>query len=322
MPRAYPGTFEGRPRYRWTTMVNGQRLRVTCNQLNLPREQWTKDGSYQAADEYFRRLQANPVNEAMERLSLPAEQLQRLAEQGIAAKAILDAKGDVSSLMDVDGLVEGVITDTWDDQHKLQIIQQFGEKIGVSAVRDYRLEVHAARFLELELAKGSKPRTYGELSESITAIINTPHVLHPGMDVRDITKTTVEDYYLYLRRTGRENAQQKKQFGFFKRLVKYFWSADLIELPRNLDYAWDFRVTTKAVKEYDLEEVKALLRKLTGRLRLYALLGLNCGMLSVDVARTKSTCRTVGSSVREPRRRVRRTCRSWITPCGPTRSPC
>jgi integrase len=210
-------------------------------------------------------------------------------EQGKVAQAILDAKGDVDTLMaDVDGLVPGVVTEQWDDQHRLNIVQAVAEKVGIVAPADYRLEGHATRFLELQRAKGTKARTYGELSESVQAIIRTDGILSPDMDVRKISLRTVQDYYLHLRRSGRANPQQKKQFGFFKRLLRYLWREELIELPRNLESEdWDFRVTVQAVKEYDLAEVKTLLGRLPDRLKLYALLGLNCGMLSVDVGQLR-----------------------------------
>jgi integrase len=158
-----------------------------------------------------------------------------------------------------------------------------------AAPQTYALEPNSKRFLELERAKNNKPRTYGELSESITAIIRTTFkgqaILAPTMDVRKIDKTTVENIYLFLRNESkREPAQQKKQFGFFKRLIRYLWQSDLIELPKNLDAEnFVFNVTAKKVKEYDKAEINALLTGLPDRLKLYALLGLNCGMLTIDI---------------------------------------
>ena len=45
-----------------------------------------------------------------------------------------------------------------------------------------------------------------------------------------------------------------------------------------------FTTTTKAVQTWKIETVRACLKKLKPRLRLYALLGLNCGMTNVDIA--------------------------------------
>ncbi len=58
MPRKAELTWEGAPRNRWSVMLGGVRYRVTCGQLGLPREQWTKDASYQAANAWWVGKQA------------------------------------------------------------------------------------------------------------------------------------------------------------------------------------------------------------------------------------------------------------------------
>lgn len=53
LPPSYRG-WEGPPRYRWSKMYRGVRLRVTCAELGLPREQWNSGDSYEAWQAWLR----------------------------------------------------------------------------------------------------------------------------------------------------------------------------------------------------------------------------------------------------------------------------
>ena len=104
MAKAYNGgTFEAHPHYRWVKLFNGQRFYAKCGDgidtekithLNLPRDQWTKDGSRQAANEWWKlkeaKLTANSVNTAFQRIAgKTIEELHRdLAKGQLAARII------------------------------------------------------------------------------------------------------------------------------------------------------------------------------------------------------------------------------------------
>lgn len=47
MGRSFEMSWEGSPNYRWVRMYRGQRYRVNCDNLGMPR---TKDESYPAAN--------------------------------------------------------------------------------------------------------------------------------------------------------------------------------------------------------------------------------------------------------------------------------
>lgn len=315
MPRKRPGTWEGKPHLRWVKMVKGVRYRVSCAELGLPESEWTEVGSIKAAAEWMdAKLNAqpalDPLNQQLADIldRTTPDDLRRLAVQGAEARrilAILDSAsvdGQKPTAMPVAELAtlpipERVITTalaadnpfyTTDDNP--DELARIGRTLAKPKVETcFTLKHHAARFLELELAKNNRPRTYGELSESIDAMLNTVYkgsiALSSEMDVRTIDKTTVENYFLFLRhKSGKVPAQQKKQWGFFKRLVRYIWEAELIDLPKNLDSnSLTFKVTPQKIKKYDKQEIVALLKRLPDRLKLYALLALNCGMLSVDI---------------------------------------
>jgi integrase len=57
-------------------------------------------------------------------------------------------------------------------------------------------------------------------------------------------------------------------------------------MPRNLA-SHKFQVSPQAVKTYPTAKVRHVLATLKSRLKLYALLGLNCGMTNVDIAALK-----------------------------------
>ena len=44
---------EGKPDYRWVKRFRGVRYRVTCESLGLPRDGWTKEDSWQAANQWW-----------------------------------------------------------------------------------------------------------------------------------------------------------------------------------------------------------------------------------------------------------------------------
>ena len=302
-------SWEGAPHFRWVKMFQGQRYRVRCEELGLAAHHWTKEASYQAANEWWEKKLADlsgpdPLQAAYDSSlgSVSLEEMQRTIAEAELYQAVLFQKRnhpprDQLAPESIDGILalgldldpEELETGSLSPDRRFELLGKVGNMIGKPAApMTYQLKANSKRFLELERAKNRKPRTYGELSESIEAIITTKYkgnaILYPEMDVRKIDKTTVENFYLFLRvESKREPGQQKKQFGFFKRLVRHLFTAELIDLPRNLDNKWDFNVVAKKVKEYDKAEILALLKALPDRLKLYALLGLNCGMLSVDV---------------------------------------
>jgi integrase len=53
MPRKFQMSWEGPPAYRWVKMYRGQRYRIACADLHLPKEKWTKELSYQAANDWW-----------------------------------------------------------------------------------------------------------------------------------------------------------------------------------------------------------------------------------------------------------------------------
>src|SRR5947209_5333387 len=51
--RKFLMSWEGKPYYRWVKMFKGVRYRVTCEDLGLRRDRWTKEDSWQAANQWW-----------------------------------------------------------------------------------------------------------------------------------------------------------------------------------------------------------------------------------------------------------------------------
>jgi site-specific recombinase XerD len=330
MPRAFKkaGTFQ---RGAWTKMVDGKRHRVTCAELHLPPEQWTKEASYQAAVEHWEKFFApkapvlDPINQQLATIldGTSVEELRRLANQGAEARRILA----VLEAASVDGLqpemlvaspdeigfapigkapmpvaelatlpipqpiitknlTDGVFDDD-EDVAKMRLGQAAKTLAKPKIETSFTLRHQADKLLEIERARETKATTYKELKVYTDKLAE---MLGNDLDARTINEQTVTAMYLKLKAKGWSNSTRRKAWRIFRRLVKYLYSERIIDLPRNLnDSKLSFKIAAQKITRYTKEEVQAELKGLPDRLRLYALLGLNCGMLGVDMASIKWT---------------------------------
>ena len=58
MGRKYLMSWDGSPNFRWVKMYRGVRYRVSCADLGLAEQLWTKEDSYQLANQWWQRLTA------------------------------------------------------------------------------------------------------------------------------------------------------------------------------------------------------------------------------------------------------------------------
>jgi hypothetical protein len=95
--------------------------------------------------------------------------------------------------------------------------------------------------------------------------------------------------YTWIRNeSGQSAAVQRKLWNYFRRFVRFLWSEGYIALPRNLnERIFTFGNRAKKIKTYPVDEVRKMLATLPDRLKLYALLALNCGMYGVDMAQIR-----------------------------------
>jgi hypothetical protein len=167
------------------------------------------------------------------------------------------------------------------------------------------LRYHADRFKELLRAKcRDRPGTYGEQDRLVELLLNIDRrqqdgqvveaVTHPEMLVEQLTEQTFQKYFLALsdlvNATEITEETARKRLRMLKRFIKYLWGQRLIELPRNLDSEeFRFPVAAREIVVPERERVVTLVGALPPRLRLYALLALNCAMNQVDIAELRHT---------------------------------
>lgn len=302
-------------------MYKGERHRVTCKELGAAT--WTKEGSGKLADDWWRRKLAELRGGALPPEVVEVQQvvgthrvqgLRDLVEKGRAAAAMLDvlerAAGEVVPPTVVgtnpDGHAVAVMPDADDGAALLMkgelpadaIAAGFPVADAAQRLRDVR---HDAAKLDvgpgrkdntvrgwgerwLVLLKGEmKPVSFAEIRDFVGHLAGK---IGTGLDVSKINEQTVQVVYLWLRDGGLSDGRKKKFWGFFRRFVRYLWGLKLVEMPRNLD-GYTFTVSAKKVPTYPLSKVRTVLDDLKPRLRLYALLGLNCGFTNSDIGRLR-----------------------------------
>jgi integrase len=318
MPRAFKkaGTFQANG---WYKMVNGERKRVHCRDLGLPEEKWTAALSYQAAIAYWEKIFApakpilDSVNQQLKSIldGMSPADLEWLARQGAEARRVLDIleaasvagkiqpttfpEEGVPGPMPIAALAtlpvpKEIITSAlagdnpfYSDDDNPDELEQIGQILAKPKTETtFTLRHHADKLLAKERVRDTKATTYAELKRYIDKLVE---ILGNDLDARTINEAIIEDMYLKIKSLAWNNLIKRKVWRIFQRLVKYLFKSRLFPLPLNLDdKSFSFKILPKKIKRYTKKEVKDELAGLPERLRLYALLGLNCGMLGVDMA--------------------------------------
>jgi integrase len=153
-------------------------------------------------------------------------------------------------------------------------------KPAAAATHERTVKASGERFLAV-IRGESKPLTFREIRQYLESLTVE---LGKDADVAVIDEDKVESVFLKLKGADLSQGTKKKRWGFFRRFVEYLAEKKLIGMPGNLySKPFKFKVETAAVMTYDADKVRAVLKGLTDRQRLYALLGLNAGMTSADV---------------------------------------
>ncbi len=287
MARKHLMSWEGAPNYRWVKMYKGVRYRVTCEELGAM--VYTQEASARLANKWWEKKKAeidgpSPVAQVLNAVEeIPIEKLREIMLRGDAVRKILAelpfVKTDVAR-EEVERIVGEPVADDLQAVEKLgKVVAQVAE---IAPSKGQSLRHHAERFLALTHGECGA-MSYREIHDFITSLYGAAGMT-AGMDVKELTEARVEAVFLWLKESPLTAPTKKKRWGFFKRLIRYCWETRAIELPRNLDSrAFKFKVQPKAVKTYAATEVRDCIDGLKPRLRLYALLGLNCGMTNVDI---------------------------------------
>lgn len=291
MPRLHLMSWEGHPNYRWVKKHKGVRYRVTCQELGA--KFLTKEATAALANEWWLKKKAEIDGPSSERGILIDEaemNLHPMVIAGEAANRIIDALVEdprAATDEEIRRCAEAIIGQGSidDDRQRTELLAAVRALVNPNAAATEARSVKANGETFLETARGDmKPRSFQELRDYIRSLSGEGSPLAGDPDVKVIDENLVERTYLALRASRLSAGAKKKRWGFFRRFVGYVSDKRLIEVPRNLS-KFRFKVRPQKIKVYPLEEVKQVLAALTPRLRLYALLGLNCGMTNVDIGR-------------------------------------
>jgi integrase len=120
------------------------------------------------------------------------------------------------------------------------------------------------------------------------------------VEVTSIDESRIEGFYHHLLGKVAERIDNPKGkdgmsasyadsiWGHAKTFVRYLWRKRLIELPRNLeDRAYRFDLGPTKIETFTVEEVRTLVEKATGQLKLHLYLMANCGFGPSDIAQLK-----------------------------------
>jgi hypothetical protein len=275
--RKFLMSWEGKPYYRWVKMFQGVRYRVTCEALGLRRDRWTKEDSWQAANQWWQG---------------------RLAELGQKPKGVEQVESVIESAGGLEKLVDTVVrgqaaregllwiaerngTEEEQPDREVEIMQAIASRAvnEPAASKDRTVEYQTERYLAL-LRPRLKVKSYKEVQLFMPSLVGVI-----GNDIDAINEESVRAFWGHLGATGLGPSSRKKLMGFFFRFVRYLGEHEGVTLPMNLDSElFRVKVTTKAVKTWPLATVREVLGTLKPNLRLYALLGLNCGFTNMDIA--------------------------------------
>jgi len=290
-------------------MLHGKRYRVTCDDLNTPR---TKEGSYQVANEWWRKLVASlgvkTIDpERMDALSDLDRKIDYAANNApdllLALKetrqAILDEPpGEI--VLDDDGTIADNIktarlmgisipkdTDPLVLQHLFGDRRLWDERLSRSkAVEKNRtIGVQLDLFLD-EIRPTQKPQTHNEMASYLRELQNTK-VWSKETDANTVDEQTVARHYAYLTAQNYKYGPHNKYLGFFRRFVTWLWTSKILaNEPRNLKLR-SHRKKRVHVEVRQFDGVREAIKALPFPHTLWAVLALNCGMTNADLGATR-----------------------------------
>lgn len=262
MPRKAKMSYRPAPYYDWTKMVSGVRYKVKCSELPIPRELWTWEGSYQAANAWWDAKQSTlaPKESESEKFARMIDKMRNaVVKAGFNPSRIFAADCNAVSEMLLDSAA--VVPVVKPEYSLTNAIDEFCNLLSASCGARYLLEVK----YYLDKLPGFLPA-----------------------DLRLIDKHTVTNEFNRLASEAVSQGRKKKHWAFFKRFISHCAEQGKIESPCNLaSKFYSFKAQVKKVKTYTAEEVISVLASLPERLRLYALLALNTGMNNVDIGRLR-----------------------------------
>jgi integrase len=223
----------------------------------MPRE---KEQSYQAANEWWENKLAELTARPIVRMLAPAilENLDQYANEHFRAAGLIR---------------QGIIPE-------IQYVEHYGEPV---TPKDKTIKAQAEKFLEINRNTGMSGSTYRELRLYFDKLVAT-EFLSGSSPCSKINERTVEEHHGWLAAQTYNPGTKNKHLGFFRRFVDWLACSRLCTRPENLRIKLHrFRVHHKAIRKF--EDVKESVEALAMPYKLWAMLGLNCGMTQADLGK-------------------------------------
>lgn len=324
MPRKMFMSWTG-DKHRWRKMYKGRVYTVFCSELDLPNDRWTELDSYQAANEWWVAKRAE-IDGRAGRKSLPPDaesivgklkqKVQYAEREGLGndaaiyAGALHEAEQQVEQgdydLPDVDPktltrlrLLEQLgftvpadldpttldavfgAGELWADRLRRDKVVALSKRVGKHLDDWYRLVHRRAKPSSVTNIHGYYQQFKDLRSEKAV-------VLHESMDVAVLNEDRFAEVFRAIDTQKLSPATKKKKWAYFKQFVTYLAEKGLIPLPKNFrSKLLVFRTPATSKAAPDPVAVREFLDTLPDRLKLYALLALNCGMNNVDIGKMR-----------------------------------
>lgn len=158
--------------------------------------------------------------------------------------------------------------------------------LGAELKPDRALKVHFSRWKAIQLAADKSP---ARKKMNITMLMYFVRFLGEDTSVDSINETTWSDYWHDLaKKVELDEGYRRRILAMARNFLEYLAEENVIPAPKNVNSKLlKFRNVPKRIKPKDTDTIRELLAKVKGQTRLHILLGLNCGMLPVDIASLK-----------------------------------
>lgn len=281
MPRKSLMSYDGKNRA-WVKMFKGVRYRIQCSDLH-PTDT-TKVGTYQLANDWWLRKHAELLPPPLTVIDKLKESLRKARPTQTEEQLndfvtwLTDAQIDPSpgqlalNLLSVGSMPRELVEAVLGKQHAQQIEDAIdGKKDALTPTINDAIE----EFVKIWSTR-MKPRTAIEMVTIIRRL---------QQDNLTFDEKGVLAAFNNLNARELASAGKRKIWSYYKRLVTFVAEQGIIAIPTNLNSGtFKFKVKLKKIKSYPTNDVKSAIAAIQDeKIRLFAILGLNCGMTNTDI---------------------------------------